>query len=281
MNPAQLRLLDDAPLPGPINMARDEALLHAVERGEAGPTLRLYRWDPPTISLGYFQCYADYEALPEPAGSLPVVRRLTGGGAILHDLELTYSLTLPLDHPALREGPNRLYELAHDAVIAVLGELTLPAHREGSTDDSGPRRGPFFCFARRHRLDVLVGTDKIAGSAQRRTRKAVLQHGSIILANRYTQQPTAEAGQQFEQALQQVKSTLPGYVAEAMRLTLTPGSPVGQVEDLPLPSAPDSGGRSLTCPTTGFKSDSWSKKELAEAETLTAKYAGKEWTRRC
>lgn len=249
MNSAHLRLLQDEPLPGPVNMARDEALLHAVEQGHAGPTLRLYRWEPPTISLGYFQCYADYEALPEPAGELPVVRRLTGGGAILHDLELTYSLTLPLDHPVLADGPNHLYELAHDAVIAVLGELTLPAHREGFTDDSGPRRGPFFCFARRHRLDVLVGADKIAGSAQRRTRSAVLQHGSIVLANRYAQQPTAKAGQEFEQALQQVKSALPVRVAEATGLTLAPGD--------------------------------WLEPELAEAEALTAKYAGPEWTRRC
>ena len=249
MNPAHLRLLDDEPLSGPVNMARDEALLHAVERGESGPTLRLYRWEPPTISLGYFQCYADYEALPEPAGSLTVVRRLTGGGAILHDLELTYSLTLPLDHPALAAGPNHLYELAHDAVIAALGELTLPAHREGYTDDSGPRRGPFFCFARRHRLDVLIGTDKIAGSAQRRTRSAVLQHGSIVLANRYAQQPTAKVGQEFGRALRQVKLALPSRLAEVMGVTVVPGG--------------------------------WTEAELADAVALTAKYAGPEWTQRC
>jgi len=230
-------------------MARDEALLRAVEQGRTGPTLRLYRWTPPTISLGYFQLYADYEALPSPAGDLPVVRRLTGGGAILHDLELTYSLTLPLNHPALARGPNHLYELAHDAVIDALAGLALEAHRDGFTDDSGPRRGPFFCFARRHQLDVLVGPDKIAGSAQRRTRSAVLQHGSIVLANRYNQQPTAEAGQEFEQALQQVKSTLPTRLAQATGLTVAPGS--------------------------------WSEEELGDAEALVAKYTGAEWTRRC
>ena len=99
-------------------MARDEALMLRVGRSESPPTLRLYQWDPPTISLGYFQRYADYESLPPPGGLLPVVRRLTGGGAILHDLELTYSLALPINHPLVCDGPNRLYELTHDAVIA-------------------------------------------------------------------------------------------------------------------------------------------------------------------
>ena len=79
------RILQDSPLDGPTNMARDEALLDRVGDGSSPPTLRLYQWDPPTISLGYFQKYADYEALDPPAGELAVVRRPTGGGAILQD----------------------------------------------------------------------------------------------------------------------------------------------------------------------------------------------------
>ncbi len=186
-----IRVLHDPPLDGPTNMARDEALMTRAGTGESVPTLRLYRWDPPTLSLGYFQAYADYESLPPPAGDLAVVRRLTGGGAILHDLELTYSLMLPITHPLLSAGPNRLYEVAHDAVIAALRLLGITAARCGVTDDSGPKRGPFLCFDRRHCYDVLIDDDKIAGSAQRRTRNAVLQHGSIILGNRYAQQATA------------------------------------------------------------------------------------------
>lgn len=172
-------------------MAADEALLERVGAGASPPTLRLYQWDPPTISLGYFQKYADYEALPPPAGELDVVRRLTGGGAILHDRELTYSITLPLQHELLSEGPNRLYELAHDAVSASLQRLGIDAWRGCQSDGSSAARGPFFCFARRHCLDVLIGADKVAGSAQRRTRHAVLQHGSIVLDPRYGQQPAA------------------------------------------------------------------------------------------
>src|SRR5262245_51344899 len=89
------RLLIDSPLPGPENMARDEALLRACElTGDA--VVRFYAWSAPTISLGYFQDYAEFEQLEPPAGDLDVVRRTTGGGAILHDLELTYSIVMPL-----------------------------------------------------------------------------------------------------------------------------------------------------------------------------------------
>lgn len=179
-----MRLILDGPFDGVTNMARDEAMLMEVGRGNAPPTLRLYQWSTPTISLGYFQKYADYEALPPSIGGLPVVRRLTGGGAILHDLEVTYSLAIPTGHDLLKEGANRLYELAHDAIIASFHDLNLTAARCGESDDSGAARGPFFCFERRHCYDVLLGKQKIAGSAQRRTRHAVLQHGSVVLPHR-------------------------------------------------------------------------------------------------
>jgi len=277
-----IRILHDPSLNGPTNMARDEALMTRVGRSESPPTLRLYQWNPPTISLGYFQCYADYESLPAPAGELAVVRRLTGGGAILHDLELTYSLTLPADHRLVSNGPNRLYELAHDAVMACLGDLGLVATRCGTTDDSSPTRGPFFCFERRHRYDVLleqtavscsapsfhpplprgerggsarhtkrenaIGQDKIAGSAQRRTREAVLQHGSIILGNRYTQQATATVPLPFDKSVQHVRSSFAEHLADV----------TGEC----------------------FKHGDWSAAELASADTLVGKYADIEWTKR-
>ncbi|HRX86887.1 MAG TPA: hypothetical protein P5572_17825, partial [Phycisphaerae bacterium] len=184
----------DPPLSGPENMGRDDLLLERVGAGAAPPTLRFYTWDPPTISLGYFQKYAEYEALPPPAGELAVVRRPTGGGAILHDQELTYAVALPLGHALLAGGPNCLYERMHAAVIAALGGSASRAAPCGVSDDSGPAKGPFFCFARRHRFDVVLGEGKLVGSAQRRTQQAVLQHGSIMLATRYAQQPVATVG---------------------------------------------------------------------------------------
>ncbi len=243
-----IRVIQDPALAGPVNMARDEALLAQVGEGVAPPTLRLYQWDPPTISLGYFQHYAEYESLPPPAGELAVVRRQTGGGAILHDLELTYSLALPLDHPLLAKGPNNLYEVAHDAIITSLAELGIESSRGGVTDDSGAAKGPFFCFARRHCYDVLIGQDKFVGSAQRRTKTAVLQHGSIILGNRYAQQPTAKADVEYTETVETLRRALPATLAGKTGTSFEPGV--------------------------------WQPTELQAAEPFIDKYAGDEWTRR-
>jgi len=230
-------------------MARDEALLNCVGRGESPPTLRFYRWNPATISLGYFQHYRDYEQLPPPAGALAVVRRLTGGGAILHDRELTYSITVPIDHPLLGGGPNQLYEIAHDAIIAAAGEMGVTAARGCQSDGSGAAKGPFFCFARRHCLDVLIGDDKFAGSAQRRTRAAVLQHGSIILDRQFDQQPTAIIESDNDNA------AIDRWI-EAVTKQFAVKSNIA------------------------VQNDDWSEAELSVARSLVAKYAGDEWTRR-
>lgn len=243
-----IRVINDPPLPGAENMARDEALLLRVGAGTSPPTLRLYQWDPPTISLGYFQKFAEYEALEPPAGDLAVVRRPTGGGAILHDLELTYSITLPIAHPLLTGGPNALYELAHDVVIECLRGIDVTAHRDGQTDDSSPTRGPFFCFARRHKFDVLVGADKLAGSAQRRTRSAVLQHGSIVLANRFTQQPTAVLASDFADTIARLRTDFVRGFADRARVPCEAGD--------------------------------WTADERGAAAALLAKHIGDEWLRR-
>lgn len=243
-----IRVLHDAPLAGTVNMARDEALMLRVGDGVSPSTLRLYQWESPTISLGYFQHYSDYAALPPPAGRLAVVRRLTGGGAILHDLELTYSLTLPAGHRLLSHGAGRLYEVAHDAVIEALTSLGIRGTRCGATDDSTPTRGPFFCFSRRHSFDVLVGAAKIAGSAQRRTRTGVLQHGSIILANRFDQQTSARPELAFADGIHHLRTVLVGHLAQFTGET--------------------------------FAADGWSPAELHAVEPLIEKYAGDEWTKR-
>ena len=243
-----IRVLNDAPLDGPINMARDEALMTRIGRGRSPATLRLYQWDPPTISLGYFQPYSDYEALPPPAGELAIVRRLTGGGAILHDLELTYSLSLPVNHPLLGDGAGHLYEHAHDAVIACLKELDIVSEYCGTTDDSGPAKGPFFCFERRHRYDVVLKSGKITGSAQRRTRDAILQHGSIILGSRYDQQRVGRMSVPFDQTIARLRTN---FIEKLGALA-----------------------------NVGFNDGEWTPEELEAADDLIPKYAGDEWNKR-
>ncbi len=172
------RLLIDPPAPGPWNMAVDEALLERAAAG-GGCCWRFYGWAPPTLSLGYFQPYHDRERHPASL-SCPAVRRASGGGAIVHDAEITYALVLPAEHP-LAVRRQTLYELVHAALVDVLrsGGIAAELCREGT-----PSRGasqPFLCFQRRTPGDVLVGTAKIAGSAQRRKLGAVLQHGSLLV----------------------------------------------------------------------------------------------------
>ncbi len=187
-----MRRLIDPPTDGPTNMARDEAILQRVGDGQSPPTLRFYRWSPATISLGYFQPYAQFASLPPPAGDLAVVRRQTGGGAILHDIELTYSLALPLDHPLLRQaGPSRLYEHVHTVFAQLLTGLGIPVTRGPTGAGTRSHTGPFFCFQRHSRFDLLADGRKLMGSAQRRTTTAVLQHGSLILDSRFDQQSCA------------------------------------------------------------------------------------------
>jgi len=164
-------------------MAVDEGLLqHAVDHDVI--TLRFYQWNAPTLSLGYFQRLTDRNGHQASLG-VPVVRRPTGGGALVHDVELTYSLVLP-PHHGQAASPRRLYELVHGELITMLGELGIRATFSGDApsvrDGGSRRREPFLCFERRAPVDVLIDGAKIAGSAQRRVRGAVLQHGSVLLA---------------------------------------------------------------------------------------------------
>lgn len=188
----EFELLLDPPAPGAWNMAVDEALLEAAA-SDGRCTLRFYQWSEPTLSLGYFQAYADREKHAASLGR-SAVRRTSGGGAILHDFDLTYSLAVPQNHP-LAADRLRTYRVVHDALVEVLAQWEIAALLyasdtpgagcgDGTTAKLGPTDGrePFLCFQRRSPGDVLVGGEKIAGSAQRRCRGAVLQHGSVLFA---------------------------------------------------------------------------------------------------
>jgi lipoyl(octanoyl) transferase len=171
------RLLIDGPTDGVVNMAVDEAMLAAAHEHGAVPVLRWYRWSEPTLSLGYFQRWND---LPAELQALPRVRRSTGGGAILHDEdELTYSIVFPTG-----TLPRKLAsEVVADVHVAVAGAFRGRAcARFAEGEQARPRTDePFLCFDRRSPNDLVVGADKIMGSAQRRQGGNLLQHGSIKL----------------------------------------------------------------------------------------------------
>jgi lipoate-protein ligase A len=160
---------------GAWNMAVDEVLLEtAIAEGVA--TLRWYQWSEPTISLGYFQKSADL-AGDSLLSRLPAVRRLTGGGAILHDDELTYSVAIPADQK-LFERPDELYDIVHESIVDGLRECGFAVSFRGQTLKR--LEEPLLCFLRQDSHDLTLGESKVLGSAQRRRRGAILQHGSLI-----------------------------------------------------------------------------------------------------
>lgn len=165
-------------------MAVDQAILESVNSvPDAIPTLRIYRWSPATLSLGYFQRYDDRQLHPS-SQDCDVVRRASGGGAIMHDQEITYSLTVPSANRWAKKN-QELYSLVHEAIIEVLAsEYAVPSQlfanaAEHKSKDSPPK---FLCFLRRSEGDIVCKGSKIVGSAQRRHKSAVLQHGSVLLA---------------------------------------------------------------------------------------------------
>jgi lipoate-protein ligase A len=175
--PLACRLFVDATASGAWHMAVDETLAEsAAESGLA--SLRFYQWSEPTLSLGYFQRFRD-AAQHAASRGCPRVRRPTGGGAIVHDRELTYCLALPLAHP-LAADAMRLYLAMHEALASALAHFGFAATLRGQK--SKPAAEPFLCFQRLTRGDVLLGDTKVCGSAQRRRRGAILQHGSLLLA---------------------------------------------------------------------------------------------------
>lgn len=161
-------------------MAVDEALLEEVGVHRSPPTLRLYAWSPPALSLGAHQDAAavvNHSALD--AAGVDLVRRPTGGRAVLHDAEVTYSVTLPLDDPSLPAGVLGSYRYLSGALAAGLRRLGLRAGLK-AWEGSATGRSPA-CFAAPSWYELVVGRRKLVGSAQLRRQRALLQHGSILL----------------------------------------------------------------------------------------------------
>ncbi|MGE5675600.1 MAG: biotin/lipoate A/B protein ligase family protein [Mycobacterium leprae] len=164
-------------------MAIDEAIMHAVGRGEVPPTVRFYGWQPAAVSIGYFQSMSkeiDLDAVA--AGGFGYVRRPTGGRMIFHHMELTYSVAIAED--ALPGGVVETYRELSNGLLA--GLQLLGTEPELSGGDLDPRRrdpGGFHtaCFDSASAYELTLNGKKIAGSAQTRHDGVILQHGSILL----------------------------------------------------------------------------------------------------
>lgn len=178
--PAIWRLLRTGWQDGPTNMAIDEAIAEAVAAGKSRPTLRFYGWEPACLSLGYGQSWtvADWEAC---AGrGWDVVRRPTGGRAILHVDELTYSVCAPESEPRVRGGVLESYQRLSAALAKGLTLLGVEPERAPQAGEQPGAKGPV-CFDLPSSYEITVGGRKLVGSAQARKRGVVLQHGTLPL----------------------------------------------------------------------------------------------------
>lgn len=183
-------IAEKAPQTGARNMAVDGSLLDRVCNDEESGFVRIYEWNEPTVTLGHFQ--KPDEIRGSMLEGLPWVKRLTGGGAILHDRELTYSIALPSNHP-FRHTPVVAYEMVHAAIVELLqhcgAESALRSDADSTKPPTEPKTGDekFLCFLRSDPRDIVSKGHKIVGSAQRRRKGCILQHGSILLtASVYT-----------------------------------------------------------------------------------------------
>lgn len=156
-------------------MALDEALLlHACDT----PVLRLYTWKPDTLSLGYFQRWKE---VPQTARASAVVRRTTGGGAIHHAEELTFSIAAPLAHPLYRGEVQASYVRVHEALAEAFAGIGVRSSLRGEQRLESDDSESAMCFHRSTSIDLTWHGAKGVGSAQRRSGGRVLHHGSVKL----------------------------------------------------------------------------------------------------
>jgi lipoate-protein ligase A len=180
------RILYTPPSTGAWNMAVDESILEHIHRGESLPTLRLYAWDPPCLSLGHAQSFADVDMERVKAHGWEVVRRVTGGRAILHTDELTYSVTGSASEPILSGSILESYNRLAQALLFAIRELGLPVEMKEVTDHPATQNLNPVCFEVPSTYEITVNGKKLIGSAQARKREGVLQHGSLPLTGDLT-----------------------------------------------------------------------------------------------
>jgi lipoate-protein ligase A len=163
-----------------MNMAIDEALLEKI----VVPTIRFYRWHSPALSFGYFGKFSDVAIY---AAERDLVRRWTGGGIVFHGEDLTYSILIPARDSVFNESSIAIYEKIHRSLADALNGAGERAVVAGGVDPGGialskreaVRASGYNCFANPVRADLMIDDRKIAGAAQRRTRRGLLQQGSI------------------------------------------------------------------------------------------------------
>lgn len=175
------RLINHPPAKGSWNMAVDEAILEAIFTGEALPTLRLYAWQPACLSLGHAQAFSEVNTEQVKANGWDIVRRPTGGRAILHVDELTYSVIVPLSEPRVRGGVLESYLRLSEALLEALRLLGLNPQANQQPSNQNSKTPNPVCFEVPSNYEITVNGKKLIGSAQARRKDGLLQHGALPL----------------------------------------------------------------------------------------------------
>jgi lipoate-protein ligase A len=259
------RLIWSEACAGARNMATDEAILEEAAAGRSRPTLRLYAWAPPALSLGYAQRSAEVDRAALARLGWDLVRRPTGGRAILHTDELTYSVAAPEAHPLLAGGVLESYRRLSLGLLAALRLLGVAAEAGGSHARGGAHGA--VCFESPSDYEITAGGRKLIGSAQARRVGGVLQHGTLPLTGDLAR---------IVQALAK-PDTPPEHVrARAATLREAAGRAIGWEEAAEAVSAGFAAEFGLS-----FERGGLSPAEAARAETLIReKYASDGWTMR-
>jgi lipoate-protein ligase A len=174
------RIIKSPPANGAWNMAVDEAVLLEIGAGRSIPTLRLYSWEPACLSLGYAQSVKDVDFDALNTNGWTIVRRPTGGRAILHTDELTYSVTAPANDARVVGNVLESYRRLSIALLNALTLLGLNAEADQHAEIPLNGQGPV-CFVVPSSYEITAGGKKLIGSAQARRKEGVLQHGSLPL----------------------------------------------------------------------------------------------------
>ena len=178
--PAVWRVIPLHHADGPTNMAIDEAIADAVRAGEVPPTLRFYGWEPPCLSLGFSQPASDADTGALQQYGWGIVRRLTGGRAILHIDELTYSVAIPEQDPRVEGGVVESYRRLSRGLMQGLESLGVAVHSEAAEQGARGFKGAV-CFEVPSDYELTANGKKLVGSAQTRRSGIVLQHGALPL----------------------------------------------------------------------------------------------------
>lgn len=268
-------VVDDSARSGPANMAIDQAIAEACAAGESLPTLRFYRWQPPAVSLGRHQGAEDVDLERIEALGYELVRRPTGGRAILHTDELTYSVAGPQDEPRLEGGVMDAYLRLSNALVAGLNHLHVEAVDKAAAHVRAGKNVSAACFEVPSAYEITAGGRKLLGSAQSRRAGYVLQHGTLPLVGDITRLVDILAlPAEKSSALRQELSLRAGTLAQALGVaddspkvrfeTVWPALRQGFEEVLQL----------------DFKPSSLTANELRRSsELIREQYANPSWTR--